>query len=125
VSDQGAIKIHRVVQAIDCGYVVNPDNITAQLQGSTVFATTAAMWGEITIKDGRAEQGNFDAYRMMRMREMPRVEVVLAPTGGFWGGVGEPANAPIAPALGNAIFAASGERVRKLPLRDLGYTLAV
>ena len=124
VSDQGAIKIHRVVQAIDCGYVVNPDNIAAQLQGSTVFATTAAMWGEITLKDGRVEQGNFDAYRMMRMREMPKVEVVLAPTGGFWGGVGEPGQAPLIPALCNAIFAATGKRIRSLPLKNQGFTLA-
>jgi len=124
VSDQGAVKIHRVVQAIDCGYVVNPDNIAAQLQGSTVWATTAAFWGEITIKDGRVEQGNFDAYRMMRMREMPKVEVVLAPTGGFWGGVGEPGQAPLIPALCNAIFAATGKRIRSLPLKNQGFTLA-
>lgn len=124
VSDQGAVKIHRVLQGIDCGYVVNPDNIIAQLQGSTVWATTAAFWGEITFKDGRAEQGNFDAYRMMRMREMPKVEVVLAPTGGFWGGVGEPGQAPLIPALCNAIFAATGKRVRSLPLKNLGFTLA-
>jgi isoquinoline 1-oxidoreductase subunit beta len=124
VSDQGAIKIHRVVQAIDCGYVVNPDNINAQIQGSTVWATTAAMWGEITIKDGRVEQGNFDAYRMMRMREMPKVEVVLAPTGGFWGGVGEPGQAPLIPAMVNAIYAATGKRIRSLPLKNQGFTLA-
>jgi len=104
--------------------VVNPDNIAAQLQGSTVWATTAAFWGEITIKDGRVEQGNFDAYRMMRMREMPKVEVVLAPTGGFWGGVGEPGQAPLIPALCNAIFAATGKRIRSLPLKNQGFTLA-
>ena len=124
VDNAGAIKIHRVVQAIDCGYVVNPDNIVAQLQGSTAFALTAAMWGEITIKDGRVEQTNFDTYRMLRMREMPKVEVVLAPTGGFWGGVGEPGQAPFIPALCNAIFAATGKRVRSLPLKNQGFTLA-
>ena len=124
VDDKGAIKLHRVVQAIDCGYVVNPDNINAQIQGSTVWAVTAAMWGEITLKDGRVEQGNFDAYRMMRMREMPKVEVVLAPTGGFWGGVGEPGLAPLIPAMCNAIFAATGKRIRSLPLKNQGFTLA-
>jgi isoquinoline 1-oxidoreductase beta subunit len=124
VDDKGGIKIHRVVQAIDCGYAVNPDNIVAQLQGSTVWAVTAAFWGEITIKDGRAEQSNFDSYRMMRMREMPKVEVVIATTGGFWGGVGEPGQAPITPALCNAIFAATGKRVRALPLKNQGFSLA-
>ena len=74
--------------------------------------------------DGRVEQGNFDAYRMMRMREMPKVEVVLAPTGGFWGGVGEPGQAPLIPAMVNAIFAATGKRIRSLPLKNQGFTLA-
>jgi isoquinoline 1-oxidoreductase beta subunit len=124
VDKSGGIKIHRVVQAIDCGYAVNPDNIVAQIQGSTVWATTAALWGEITFKDGRAEQGNFDTYRMMRLREMPKVEVVIAPTGGFWGGVGEPGQAPLIPALCNALAAATGKRVRELPLKNQGFHLA-
>ena len=123
VDNNGGVRIHRVVQGIDCGYVVNPDNIVAQIQGSTVFATTAAFWGEITFRDGRAEQANFDAYRMMRLREMPKVEVVLAPTGGFWGGVGEPGQAPLIPALCNAILAATGKRVRSLPLKNEGFNL--
>jgi isoquinoline 1-oxidoreductase subunit beta len=123
VDKSGGIKIHRVVQAIDCGYAVNPDNIVAQIEGSTVWATTAAMWGEITFKDGRAEQSNFDTYRMMRMREMPKVEVVIAPTGGFWGGVGEPGQAPLIPALCNALFAATGKRIRALPLKNQGFHL--
>ncbi len=124
VNRDGGIRLHRVVQAIDCGHVVNPDNIVAQIQGSTVWAVTAAFWGEITIKDGRAEQSNFDTYRLMRMNEMPKVEVVLAPTGGFWGGVGEPGQAPLIPALCNAIFAATGKRVRSLPLKNEGFKLA-
>jgi isoquinoline 1-oxidoreductase subunit beta len=123
VDAKGGIKVHRVVQAIDCGHVVNPDNIEAQIQGSTVWALTAALWGEITLRDGRVEQGNFDTYRLMRMREMPKVETVLAPTGGFWGGVGEPGQAPVIPALANAIFAATGKRVRSLPLKNEGFTL--
>ena len=124
VNDKKEITIHRVVTGIDCGYVVNPDNVAAQLQGSVVYALTAGLWGEITIKDGRAEQGNFDAYRMMHMREMPKVEVVLAPSGGFWGGVGEPGQAAIIPSLLNAIFAATGARVRSLPLKTQGFSLA-
>jgi len=118
------VKIHRLVLGLDPGYVVNPDNVVAQMQGSSVFMLTAMFWGEITIKDGRAEQSNFHDYRMMRLREMPNVEVVLAPSGGFWGGVGEPGQASIAPAVCNAIFAATGKRVRSLPLKNHGLTLA-
>jgi len=124
VNNKKEITIHRIVTGIDCGYVVNPDNVAAQLQGSVVYALTAGLWGEITIKDGRAEQGNFDTYRMMRMSEMPKVEVVLAPSGGFWGGVGEPGQAAIIPSLLNAIFAATGTRIRSLPLKNHGLTLA-
>jgi len=96
----------------------------AQMQGSSVFMLTAMFWGEITIKDGLVEQSNFHDYRMMRLREMPKVEVVLAPSGGFWGGVGEPGQASIAPAVCNAIFAATGKRIRSLPLKNHGLTLA-
>ena len=120
-NDQFAIR--RIVIGIDCGYAVNPDNIAAQLQGSIVWALSAILWGENTLKDGRIEQSNFHDYRMMRLAEMPKVEVVLAPTGGFWGGVGEPANAPIAPALCNALFAATGKRVRSLPLKNHGLVM--
>lgn len=123
VSAKGELKIHRIVQGIDCGYAVNPDNILAQIQGSVVHALSAIMWGEITIKDGRVEQSHFNDYPMLRIRDMPKVEMVLAPTGGFWGGVGEPAQAPVAPALLNAIFAATGKRLRSLPLKQHGLTL--
>lgn len=120
---KGEIAIHRIVVGLDCGYVVNPDNVIAQIQGSVVYALTALFWGEITIKDGRVEQSNFHDFRLMRLAEMPKVEVVLAPTGGFWGGVGEPANAPVAPAVCNAIFAATGKRVRSNPLSKEGLSL--
>jgi len=123
VNDKGELKVHRIVQGIDCGYAVNPDNIQAQIQGSVVFALSAIMWGEITIKDGRVEQSNFHDYTMLQMQDMPKVEMVIAPTGGFWGGVGEPAQAPVAPALLNAIFAATGKRIRSLPLKNQGITL--
>ena len=124
VDRNGEVRIHRLVLGLDPGYVVNPDNVVAQMQGSSVFMLTAMFWGEITIKEGRVEQSNFHDYRMMRLREMPNVEVVLAPSGGFWGGVGEPGQASIAPAVCNAIFAASGKRIRSLPLKNHGLTLA-
>jgi len=124
VDDKGALTIHRLVLGIDCGYVVNPDNVIAQMQGSAVFALTALIWGEITIKDGRVEQSNFHDYRLMQLREMPAVEVVMAPSGGFWGGVGEPGQASILPAVCNAIYAATGKRIRSLPLKNHGLTLA-
>ena len=116
VNAEGVLKVHRVVVGIDCGYVANPDSVRAQVEGSVVFGLTAALYGEITIKDGRVEQSNFHNYKMMRIAEMPKVEVVLEPSGGFWGGAGEPGIAPLAPALCNAIFAATGKRIRSLPL---------
>lgn len=124
VSDKNVVDIKRLVLGIDCGYAVNPDNIVAQMQGSAVFMLTAMFWGEITIKDGRVEQANFHDHRMMRLREMPKVEVVIAPSGGFWGGIGEPGQAAIAPAVVNAIFAATGRRIRSLPLKNHGFEIA-
>jgi isoquinoline 1-oxidoreductase beta subunit len=118
VNDAGELKIHRIITALDCGYVVNPDTTIAQTEGNAVFGLTAALYGEITVKDGRVQQSNFHDYRMLRLGEMPRVEVVLVPTGGFWGGAGEPGIAPIAPALCNAVFAATGKRIRSLPLKN-------
>jgi isoquinoline 1-oxidoreductase beta subunit len=122
--DNGKVKAHRVVCAIDPGYAVNPLTIQMQVESSVAFGLTAALYGEITIKDGRVEQGNFDGYEMLRMAEMPKVETILVPSGGFWGGVGEPVVALVAPALCNAIFAATGKRIRSLPLKnhDLGKT---
>ncbi len=117
VSDKGELKIHRVVVGLDPGYVVNPDSVRAQAEGCVAYGLTAALYGEITIKDGRVEQSNFHDYPMMRIADMPKVEVVLAPSGGFWGGAGEPPLAPLAPALCNAIFAATGKRIRSLPLK--------
>jgi len=124
VSDKNVVDIKRLVLGIDSGHVVNPDNVVAQMQGSAVFMLTAMFWGDITIKEGRVEQSNFHDYRMMRLREMPKVEVVLAPSGGFWGGIGEPGQAAIAPAICNALFAATGKRVRSLPLKNHGFEIA-
>ncbi|MBM4258903.1 MAG: xanthine dehydrogenase family protein molybdopterin-binding subunit [Deltaproteobacteria bacterium] len=117
VSDKGELKIQRLVIGLDSGYVVNPDSVRAQVEGCVVYGLTAILYGEITIKEGRVEQSNFHDYPMMRIAEMPKVEVVLAPTGGFWGGAGEPPLAPLAPAICNAIFAATGKRIRSLPLK--------
>ncbi len=119
VSDAGELDIRRVVVAVDPGYVVNPDSAVAQVQSCVAYGLTSALWGEITLKDGRVEQSNFHDYRIMRMAEMPRrIEAVLVPSGGFWGGMGETPLAPLAPALCNAIFAATGKRVRSLPLKN-------
>jgi isoquinoline 1-oxidoreductase beta subunit len=123
VNAKSEVRIHRIVIGIDPGYAVNPDNIQAQLQGSVVHGLSAIFWGEMTVKDGRIEQSNFHDYRLMRMNEMPKVQMVIAASGGFWGGVGEPAQAPLAPALGNALFAATGKRIRSLPLKNHGLSL--
>ncbi len=117
VSDAGKLTIHRIVAATDCGYAVNPQQIEAQVEGSFVYGLSAALYGECTVKDGRIEQTNFDTYPMLRMDEMPKVETVIVASGGFWGGVGEPTIAVAAPAVLNAIFAATGKRVRTLPLK--------
>jgi isoquinoline 1-oxidoreductase beta subunit len=124
VSDKNLVDIRRLVLGIDCGHVVNPDNVVAQMQGSAAFMLSAMFWGEITIKDGRVAQSNFHDHRLMRLREMPQVEVLIAPSGGFWGGVGEPGQAAIAPAVANAIFAATGRRIRSLPLKNHGFDIA-
>jgi isoquinoline 1-oxidoreductase beta subunit len=114
----GEVRVHRVVVAIDPGHVVNPLSVEMQVQGAVVYALTAALYGEITIKNGAAEQTNFDGYEMLRLADAPKVETVIVPSGGFWGGVGEPPVPPLAPALCNAIFAATGKRVRALPLKN-------
>ena len=116
VSDAGELKIHRIVAATDPGHAVNPQQIEAQVEGSFAYGLTAALYGACTVKDGRIEQRNFDTYPVMRMNQMPKVETVLVPSGGFWGGVGEPTIAVAAPAVLNAIFAATGKRIRDLPL---------
>ena len=118
----GVVRVHRVVAALDCGHVVNPLSIEMQVQGAVMYALTAALIGEITVKDGAAEQENFDTYEMLRIADAPPVETVIVPSGGFWGGVGEPPVPPVAPALCNAIFAATGKRIRTLPVKnnDLG-----
>ncbi len=117
VGKDGKPKVQRVVCAVDCGQVVNPDTVAVQMEGSIVFGLTAALYGEITIKDGRVVQKNFTDYKMLRMNEMPKVEVYILPSTEKHGGVGEPGTPPIAPAVCNAIFAATGKRVRSLPIK--------
>jgi isoquinoline 1-oxidoreductase beta subunit len=116
VDADGAPHVHRVVCAVDCGPVVNPDTVEAQMQSAIVFGLTAALWGAITIDKGRVQQSNFHDYRMLRLAEMPVVEVHIVPSTDAQGGVGEPGTPPIAPAVCNAIFAATGKRIRKLPI---------
>src|ERR1700760_4511005 len=112
------IKVHRIVAATDSGYAVNPAQIERQVAGSFVYGLSALFYQEITIKDGRVEQENFDTYNSMRISEMPDVEAIVMPSGGFWGGVGEPTIAVAAPAVLNAYFAATGKRVRDMPLKN-------
>jgi isoquinoline 1-oxidoreductase subunit beta len=118
VGADGALRVHRFVCAIDCGHVVNPMTVEMQIESGVAFGLTAALFGEIDIRDGRVTQGNFHDYRMLRLADMPKVETVLVPSGGFWGGVGEPPSAIVAPAVCNAIFAATGQRIRSLPLKN-------
>jgi len=114
--DQGKVQVHRVVCAIDCGTVVNPDTVKAQMESAIVYGLTAALMGEITIENGRVKQSNFTDYPMLRMEQMPEVEVYIVPSDAHPGGVGEPGTPPIAPAVANAVFAATGKPVRRLPI---------
>jgi isoquinoline 1-oxidoreductase beta subunit len=118
VSKDGTLKIHKITAATDPGYAVNPWLIERQVAGSFVYGLSAALYGEITVKNGVVEQTNFDSYNVMRIDEMPEVETVLVPSGGFWGGVGEPTIAVAAPAVLNAIYKATGKRVRQLPVAN-------
>lgn len=113
----GKVRVHRVVAAIDCGQVVNPDTVEAQVEGAIVYGLTAALHGEITLDGGRVRQGNFDSYPLLRLTEMPGIEVHIVPSNEAPGGVGEPGTPPIAPAVANAVFQATGTRIRRLPIR--------
>ncbi|MFL6664498.1 MAG: molybdopterin cofactor-binding domain-containing protein [Rhizobacter sp.] len=118
VADDGTLKIRRIVAATDPGHAVNPQQIEAQVEGSFVYGLSGALYGGITLKEGRVEQTNFDTYPVLHLAEMPAVETIVMPSGGFWGGVGEPTIAVAAPAVLNAIFAATGKRIRDLPLKQ-------
>jgi isoquinoline 1-oxidoreductase beta subunit len=122
VDGGGALTVHRVVCAVDCGYVVNPAIVESQMEGAISYGLGAALTGEITLQDGRVDQRNFHDYPALRMNEMPRVETHLVPSGDKyidrWGGIGEPGLPPLAPALVNAVFQATGQRIRSLPLKN-------
>jgi isoquinoline 1-oxidoreductase beta subunit len=124
VTGGNKIKIHRIVGATDCGYAVNPAQIDRQVAGSFVYGLSALFYGECTVKDGRIEQTNFDTYNSMRIAEMPKVESIIMPSGGFWGGVGEPTIFVAAPAVLNAFFAATGQRIRSFPLKNHNISFA-
>jgi isoquinoline 1-oxidoreductase beta subunit len=120
VGKDGKIKVDRVVCAVDCGTPINPDVIAAQMEGGIGFGLGAVLYGAITLKDGRVEQDNFNSYRVLRMNEMPKVEVHIVPSTEPPTGVGEPGVAPIGPAVANAVFAATGKRFRALPFQKDG-----
>ena len=124
VIEGAKIKVHRIVAATDPGYAVNPAQIERQVAGSFVYGLTGLFYGGCTVKDGRIEQTNFDTYNSMRIAEMPKVESIVMPSGGFWGGVGEPTICVAGPAVLNAYFAATGKRIRSVPLRDQNITFA-
>jgi isoquinoline 1-oxidoreductase subunit beta len=111
--------VHRLVLGINCCHAVCPDQIVAQMEGSVAFGLSAALYGEMSVKDGRMVQTNFDTYQLVRMAEMPKVETVIMQTHDFWGGVGEPTICVVTPAVLNAIHAATGKPVRSLPLKNV------
>ncbi|MFL4970156.1 MAG: molybdopterin cofactor-binding domain-containing protein [Xanthobacteraceae bacterium] len=119
VSPEGKVKVHRMVLALNCGHAVNPDQIAAQVEGSVAYGLTATLYGECPVENGRMTSLNFDTYEIMRLAEMPKVETVIVPTHDFWGGVGEPTICVVAPAVLNAIHAATGKPVRSLPLKNV------
>jgi isoquinoline 1-oxidoreductase beta subunit len=114
----GKLRVHRIVAATDPGHAVNPQQVEAQVEGSFVYGLSAALFQACTVKDGRMQQTNFHEYPVMKIADMPKVETVIVASGGFWGGVGEPTIAVAAPAVLNAIFAATGKRIRHLPIAN-------
>jgi isoquinoline 1-oxidoreductase beta subunit len=119
VNDKGALTLHRMVLALNCGHAVNPHQIAAQVEGSVAYGLSATLYGEMPVEKGRMTSLNFDSYRLMRMAEFPKVETVIVPTNDFWGGVGEPTICVAAPAVLNAVYAATGKPMRSLPLKNV------
>jgi isoquinoline 1-oxidoreductase beta subunit len=123
VAEDQSVKVRRIVCAVDCGHALNPRNLTAQVEGGITLALTYTLKGAITIEDGGAKEGNFHDYPLLQLREMPKVEVHIVPSTEDPGGIGEPGVPPVAPAVANAIFAATGRRVRKLPIVAEGFRI--
>jgi isoquinoline 1-oxidoreductase beta subunit len=119
IGADGKVKVHRMVLALNCGHAVNPDQIAAQVEGSVVYGLSALLYGENTVDKGRMVEQNFNTYNVLRLAGMPKVETVIVPTYDFWGGVGEPTICVVAPAVLNAIQAATGKPVRTLPLKNV------
>jgi isoquinoline 1-oxidoreductase beta subunit len=124
LAEEHKVKLHRITTVVDCGVAINPRNIRAQMEGGIVYGLSAAFYGEITIKDGAVEQSNFHDYRLIHLADTPRIDVSILESGEKPGGVGEEAVGPVAPAVVNALFAATGRRIRELPLSKAGFTLA-
>ena len=120
VDKTGSVKVHRVVSAVDCGTVINPKIVEAQMSGGIAFGLTATLKGSITIAKGRAQQSNFDSFPLLRIDEMPKVEVNIVPSEAAPTGIGEVGVPPIAPAVANAVYAATGKRIRRLPITKPG-----
>jgi isoquinoline 1-oxidoreductase beta subunit len=118
--DGGRARVRKITCVVDCGQMVNPSIVEAQVQSGIVFGLSSALWGEITIEGGRVQQQNFDTYRLVRMNEMPELDVELVVSTEAPGGIGEPSVALVAPAIANAVFAATGRRIRSLPLSKHG-----
>ena len=116
VTDGTTVKVHRVTAAVDCGFAVNPQQVVAQIQGGVIFGMSMALYNQITLQDGVIQQDNFDTYPIVRLEEVPQIDVHIVENGGPLGGIGEPGLPPFAPALAGAIFAATGKRIRRLPL---------
>ena len=119
--DNGRVKVRRLVGATNSGHAVNPEQIARQVEGSFVYGLSSLLYGECTVRGGRIEQTNFDTWQVMRIDEMPKVEVIVMPDGESWGGVGEPSISVAAPAVLNAIFAATGKRIRTVPLKNVDW----
>jgi isoquinoline 1-oxidoreductase beta subunit len=119
ISPKGAVTVHRMVLALNCGHAVNPDQIAAQVEGSVAYGLSAAFYGECTVKNGRMVEQNFDTYEILKLAAMPKVETVIVPTYDFWGGVGEPTICVVTPAVLNAINAAVAKPARSLPLKNV------
>jgi isoquinoline 1-oxidoreductase beta subunit len=123
VSPQRAVVLHTIYCVVDCGIALNPDTVVAQMEGGIIFGLSGALFGEISLKDGAAVQKNFDSYPLLTLAQTPKIQVVILPSDAPVGGVGEEAVPPVAPAVANALFAATGQRLRSLPLMRQGLTL--